>query len=62
MLNAKPDTDDQAYLTILYTSQGFQNIFRLDALNKNINRYRAYLTIHVLYTVQLQQFLLAVTI
>jgi hypothetical protein len=33
-LNAKPDTNSQPYLTILYTSQGFRNTvyFGLDAM------------------------------
>ncbi len=39
-LNDKPDNDGQPYLTILYTNQGFQIKFWLDAMNnprKNIS-------------------------
>ncbi len=32
-LNNMPDTDGQPYLTIPYTSQGFQNIFRTSVLS-----------------------------
>jgi hypothetical protein len=31
-LNAKPDTEGQQYLTISFTSQGFQIYFGLDAM------------------------------
>ncbi len=49
-LSAKPDNNGQLHLTISYTSQGFQNIFRKDEMKEHIQGYKNFETFTIFCT------------